>query len=285
MSKYLNKRFLRELALSTSVGVVSGFGIFIFQEYNKTNAPVNNVLEKSYNKIFEDNWDSNWDKRQLKSLVKPVYSKKRELQDKYDKQIKSQKSCATRHIFLIRHGQYNLSGETDGDRKLTELGRKQAFFTGERLSILNYPWTKITQSTMTRAMETCSIIQKQLPENIPITTSDLLTGSPIQPDPLSKHWIPELIFNTDKSRKEVAFRRFIHRAPPEQKKDSYELIVCHANVIKYFVMKSLQLTPEARLRLKLDHASITWLSIAPNGRVTLRCYSNSGYMPPDAITH
>lgn len=62
MSKYLNKRFLRELALSTSVGVVSGFGIFIFQEYNKTNAPVNNALEKSYNKIFEDNWDSNWDK-------------------------------------------------------------------------------------------------------------------------------------------------------------------------------------------------------------------------------
>jgi len=61
-------------------------------------------------------------RRQLKSLIKPVHSKKRELQDKYDKQIKSQKSCATRHIFLIRHGQYNLSGKTDGDRKLTELG-------------------------------------------------------------------------------------------------------------------------------------------------------------------
>jgi len=61
------------------------------------------------------------------------------------------------------------------------------------LSILNYPWTKITQSTMTRAMETCSIIQKQLPENIPLTTSGLLSGSPIHPDPPSKHWIPELI--------------------------------------------------------------------------------------------
>jgi len=61
-------------------------------------------------------------RRQLKSLVKPVHSKKKEFQDKYDKQIKSQKSYATRHIFLIRHGQFNVSGETDGDRKLTELG-------------------------------------------------------------------------------------------------------------------------------------------------------------------
>jgi len=48
--------------------------------------------------------------------------------------------------------------------------------------------------------------------------------------------------------------------------------------------RALQLTPEAWLRLSLDHASITWLCIYPNGRVSLRCYSNSGYMPPEAIS-
>ncbi|XP_025201840.1 serine/threonine-protein phosphatase PGAM5, mitochondrial-like [Melanaphis sacchari] len=225
--------------------------------------------------------------RQPKSLVKPIDSNKPELQDIYDKKIESQKSCATRHIFLIRHGQYNVSGETDGERKLTELGRQQALFTGERLRILNYPWTTITQSTMTRAMETCSIIQKQLSPDIPLTSSDLLIeGAPVQPDPPSKRWKPELYqFYRDGARIEAAFRKFIHRAPPEQNEDSYELIICHANVIRYFVMRSLQLTPEAWLRLSLDHASITWLSIFPNGRVALRCYSNSGYMPPDAISH
>lgn len=61
-------------------------------------------------------------RRQPKSLVKPVDSNKPEHQNNYDKKIESQKSCATRHIFLIRHGQYNISGETDEDRKLTELG-------------------------------------------------------------------------------------------------------------------------------------------------------------------
>jgi len=61
-------------------------------------------------------------RRQPKSLVKPVDSDKPELQDKYNKKIEGQKSCATRHIFLIRHGQYNVYGETDEERKLTELG-------------------------------------------------------------------------------------------------------------------------------------------------------------------
>ena len=40
---------------------------------------------------------------------------------------------STRHIFLIRHGQYNLDGATDKDRYLTPLGRKQAEYTGMNL--------------------------------------------------------------------------------------------------------------------------------------------------------
>lgn len=81
-------------------------------------------------------------------------------------------------------------------KKNSIAGRKQALFTGERLSVLNYPWTTITQSTLTRAMETCSIIQKQLPANIPLTSSDLLIeGAPIQPDPPSNHWKPQLYVN------------------------------------------------------------------------------------------
>jgi len=72
-------------------------------------------------------------------------------------------------------------------------GRKQATYTGERLSLLNYSWTSITQSTMTRAMETCSLIQKHLPANLPLKSSDLLReGAPVPPDPPSRHWKPEL---------------------------------------------------------------------------------------------
>lgn len=44
-------------------------------------------------------------------------------------------------------------------------------------------------------------------------------------------------YHEDGARIEAAFRRYIHRADPKQKEDSYEVIVCHANVIRYFVCR------------------------------------------------
>ena len=41
----------------------------------------------------------------------------------------------------------------------------------------------------------------------------------------------------DGSRIEAAFRKYIHRADVKQANDSHELIVCHANVIRYFVCR------------------------------------------------
>ena len=39
----------------------------------------------------------------------------------------------------------------------------------------------------------------------------------------------------DGARIEAAFRQYIHRADSDQSEDSYEIIVCHANVIRYIV--------------------------------------------------
>lgn len=48
-------------------------------------------------------------------------------------------------------------------------------------------------STMTRAMETCSLIQKHLPVDLQLFSTDLLReGAPIPPDPPTRHWKPEL---------------------------------------------------------------------------------------------
>lgn len=61
-------------------------------------------------------------RQEPKSLVKPVDPNNSKLQNEYNEKIENKKSRATRHIFLIRHGQYNLKGETDEERTLTELG-------------------------------------------------------------------------------------------------------------------------------------------------------------------
>ncbi len=71
----------------------------------------------------------------------------------------------------------------------------------------------------------------------------------------------------------------------KQEEDSYDVVVCHANVIRYFVCKALQLPPEAWLRFSLPHCSITIISIRPSGTVSVRCLGDSGFLPPDAITY
>ena len=119
-------------------------------------------------------WDSNWDCRAPEPSDEKVPK-------------------ATRHLILIRHGQFDYSGPTDLEHKLTELGRQQADLTGQRLKELElagagFKYTVLYQSTQTRSMETAAIIKKHLP-HVPIKTDPLLCeGAPCWPDPPVRHW-------------------------------------------------------------------------------------------------
>ncbi|XP_026540721.1 serine/threonine-protein phosphatase PGAM5, mitochondrial [Notechis scutatus] len=195
------------------------------------------------------------------------------------------KTKATRHIFLIRHSQYNLEGQQDKDRILTKLGREQAELTGMRLASLGLKFDKIVYSSMARATETTNIISKHLPGVTKLSTDLLREGAPIEPNPPSSHWKPEAVqYYEDGARIEAAFRNYIHRADITQETDSYEIFVCHANVIRYIVCRALQFPPEGWLRISLNNGSITHLVIRPNGRVALRLLGDTGFMPPEKIT-
>ncbi|KAG9509090.1 Serine/threonine-protein phosphatase PGAM5, mitochondrial, partial [Fragariocoptes setiger] len=231
-------------------------------------------------------WDFDWDKRDPSSLVKPLqhpFPSEEELKKQSDK-LEQVRSHATRHLILVRHGQYNLKGASDEERKLTILGKEQAEFTGVRLKELALPYTRIIQSSMTRARETASIISKHLPD-LPVQSCDFLReGAPIQPVPESPNWKPEKKFFEDGARIEAAFRRYFHRAEPDQKEDSYEILACHANVIRYFICRALQFPPEAWLRFSLHNCSITWIAIRPSGRVVVYSVGDIGHMPPTKLT-
>ncbi|XP_011947519.1 PREDICTED: serine/threonine-protein phosphatase PGAM5, mitochondrial isoform X3 [Cercocebus atys] len=118
-----------------------------------------------------------------------------------------------------------------------------------------------------------------------VSTDLLREGAPIEPDPPVSHWKPEAVqYYEDGARIEAAFRNYIHRADARQEEDSYEIFICHANVIRYIVCRALQFPPEGWLRLSLNNGSITHLVIRPNGRVALRTLGDTGFMPPDKIT-
>jgi len=250
--------------------------------------------ENNVSPVFKHKtWDWNWDHRQA--------------EDEEPNENKN-KPLATRNIILIRHGQYNLDGTKDSERYLTSLGIEQAKLTGLRLAELSLPFTHIAQSRMTRAVQTAKIISEALPD-VPLLAEDglLNEGAPIAPEPLNRWkpqhyedgllnegepvqeepasgWIPYHEFAVDGARIEAAFRKYFHRADVEQEKDSYEVIVCHANVIRYFVCRALQLPPEAWLRISLMNASTTWLVIRPNGDVHCRGLGEAGHMPPEMRT-
>lgn len=69
------------------------------------------------------NWDFDWDKREPSSLVPPPKTPiitDEELK-KINQSLNELKPTATRHLLLIRHGQYNLKGNIDEERSLTPM--------------------------------------------------------------------------------------------------------------------------------------------------------------------
>ncbi|XP_068139687.1 serine/threonine-protein phosphatase Pgam5, mitochondrial isoform X2 [Drosophila tropicalis] len=232
-------------------------------------------------------WDSNWDCRDPKSLVRPQKNEQPQEQNRYNSDLEKNHVKSARHIILIRHGEYLDVGDTDDTHHLTERGREQAKFTGQRLHDLGIKWDKVIASTMVRAQETADIILNEIDydkakvKNCPY----LREGAPIPPQPPVGHWKPEASFFRDGARIEAAFRRYFHRAYPDQTKESYTLIVGHGNVIRYFVCRALQFPPEAWLRISINHASITWLTISPSGNVSIKYLGDSGFMPVKHLTN
>ncbi|XP_026330095.1 serine/threonine-protein phosphatase Pgam5, mitochondrial isoform X2 [Hyposmocoma kahamanoa] len=228
---------LRKLAL-VSLGAIGG-GLAYYRMNKDEHVSTFNVLNSwTTNYTPSQPWEKNWDHRDPCCIVEPVKLSSPAEQNRYNSEIEKAKGTAWRHIFLIRHGQYNVNGASDREQKLTDLGRHQAEETGKRLASLGIKFDLLVRSTMMRAQETGGIISEQLDCNIPIHDCQLIEeGAPIPPEPPVGHWKPEPKFFQEGARIEAGFRRYFYRASKEQKDDSFTLLVCHANVIRYFVCK------------------------------------------------
>ncbi|KAH7956259.1 hypothetical protein HPB52_007765 [Rhipicephalus sanguineus] len=211
-------------------------------------------------------WDFNWDRLEPEYCVRPPLDSSEGERRRFEEDVEKAKSTATRYLYLIRHGDFNLYEPNDSARTLTALGRRQANLTGLRLQQLGIPFCQLTHSTMTRAVETADIIHQYMP-HVPVFQCELIReGEPTPPEPPYGIWKPQSKFLTDGSRIEASFRKYFHRALPHQKQDSHEIIVCHANVIRYCI------------------CSISVVKIAPTGRVTLRALGDQGHLPVGLIT-
>ncbi|XP_067938984.1 serine/threonine-protein phosphatase PGAM5, mitochondrial-like isoform X2 [Watersipora subatra] len=227
-------------------------------------------------------WDYNWDRRAPESSVKPPAPGSN--LEKYEIKLEEARPTAVRNLLLVRHGQYE---QYTKEKWLTDLGREQAELVGDHLQRLNLPITKIVWSSKNRATETGKIISKYF-EGVPTEACDLLReGLPLAAaEPLHPTWpLMEQERFTQGMQMEAGFRKHFHRAPSSQTEDSYEIISCHGNVIRYYVLRALQLPASAWINLSAYNASLTWLQIAPDGRVNLVLFGDTGFIPPHKITY
>ena len=130
-------------------------------------------------------WDNNWDRR-----APPA-----DAGDSTDS-AKPTKATASRHLILVRHGQYDMTHKPDELRILTQLGHQQAIVTGKRLKELQATtgngYNALIHSTMKRAIETTNDIMSSLEIIPPVSSCDLLReGSPCKPEPSSPIWKPQ----------------------------------------------------------------------------------------------
>jgi serine/threonine-protein phosphatase PGAM5 len=240
-------------------------------------------------------WNKNWDGKE------PLSTGDKEADR--EQMRRARKLGVTRHIILIRHGQYDETEKDDVLRILTPLGREQAALTGMRLAEMmkgahdDFSPCSIKHvrvSNMTRAKETAAIIASYLP-NVQYNDPDpqLNEGRPCHHVPgvkASKRTIE--LTDENHTRIEAAFQKYFYRAATPQlvvdtddankteetEKHEFEVIVCHANVIRYFLCRALQLPPEVWLRYCPFNCSLTYITIRATGSVSCRMMGDIGHL-------
>jgi serine/threonine-protein phosphatase PGAM5 len=191
----------------------------------------------------------------------------------------------SRTIYLIRHGQYNIDDDRDPDvgKELVPLGIAQTRLLSARLKSMGIKFTSLTSSTMTRARQTAMIITEEFPDldlhqskiirecTPPTWRKDIMVDE-------SESDLNECVENLEKAFKEY----FI---PSPDKNDRNDIIVCHGNVIRYFVTKILKVDTMAWLQMSIANCSLTIVRIKPDGTMKLDSFSDSGHISNNMQTY
>ena len=189
---------------------------------------------------------------------------------------------AKKTIILVRHGQYHPGLEKELER-LTTLGRKQAKLAGKRLK--ENKIDRIVHSTMPRALETASIIKREMGYRKALQSCDSLRECvPDFPKPLRKKYgytdVKKL--KRDKAQVDKAFAKYF-KTP---RKDSTEILVCHGNVIRYLVCRAMGIDTLKWRELDIQQCAISIIEIRSKSplRKILISHNDVGHIPKNQRT-
>jgi serine/threonine-protein phosphatase PGAM5 len=189
----------------------------------------------------------------------------------------------TRTIYLVRHGAYETDQKGDEDvvHGLTPLGIAEARLVAARLRGLPVTFSSLNSSTMTRARQTAQIINQSLPQ-LTLRADRLLRECTPRS---SRADAPKGATPAELDAAEAQLNQaFANYYVPAKDADQCDILVCHGNVIRYFVMKALGVDSQAWLGLSVAHCSLTVIQISANGSCKVLAVGDSGHIPPNMVS-
>lgn len=182
------------------------------------------------------------------------------------------------YVYLIRHGIYDRDTTAD-DRvgnALNALGHQQAHSIGTRLAKLPVRPGTLISSDLTRARETADDMGAEL--RMASTRDTLLrecTPTSDRADYMSNHSAEEIALCD--ANLAAAFAKY---ARPTPGADRHDVLVCHGNVIRWFVGRALGLDVKRWHVMEIANGSLTILAVHPDGTARLVIFSDVGHLAP-----
>lgn len=178
-----------------------------------------------------------------------------------------------RYLFLVRHGDYDSGAPADPATGpgLNPLGREQAAFVANRLAALPIKFDTVVTSQLARARETGDIIAAKLGKTVQRDANLSETRPPGDGVPSSA------VVPGAEAQLQRAWNRYVVPAPPGTV--AHDLLVCHGNVIRWFVVRALGADPRQWSRMEIGNTSVTVIEILPNGSTNLLLYNDTSHVP------
>jgi serine/threonine-protein phosphatase PGAM5 len=181
-----------------------------------------------------------------------------------------------RYVYLVRHAMYDKVDLPDErtSNGLNALGREQAALIAARIAALPVTMNRFASSDFLRAWETAEIVGKAIGR---VAERDSLieecTSPSSRPGLDAQHDPAEM--KACQASMEAAWAKYFVPSPAA---DAHDL-VCHGNVIRWFVNRALGNDVRHWTSLDIGNASLTVISVRPDGSTRLILFSDVGHIP------
>ncbi len=187
-----------------------------------------------------------------------------------------------RTVYLVRHGFYEPDSSADPrfGPGLNPLGREQAAIVGRYLAALPVKFSSMTSSMLTRARETADLMTRSM--HMRVERDSLLNEcTPRSGNPAQNRGATEAEIAASETQLQAAWTKYM-RASPEA--DTHDVLVAHGNVIRWFVAKAVAGETQMWGNMDIAHASVSVLTVRPDGKVRLVMFSDLNDLPLDKQT-